>query len=142
MKIYYRFFSVLILGLMISTCSKDGGDLSSLDVFIPDFSNAWTVIKGNADGFFFLNSTVTDSAKGKGTIEGRDDESSGSELLISGTFTGVKVNLTISSDSLNSGTPPLADSTYNGIYDTLANPHLLRMINTSPPHDSLVLKRS
>jgi hypothetical protein len=70
------------------------------------------------------------------------DEPNGSVLKIAGSFVNVKVNMTITSDSLNTATntPPLADSSYTGVYDTLTKTHILRMVNVVSPHDSLVLQ--
>jgi hypothetical protein len=142
MKNKYKKISFILCSILFIGCDKSDSDLGNVlsDVYVPDFSNDWTVVKGNASGDFFLNIGVVDSTKGTGVFSGSNEELS-STLLVSGSFVNTKVKLTISSDSLNPGTPPLADSSFSGIYDTLSTPHhMLRLVNNASPHDSLVLQ--
>ena len=130
---------LLAIGFLVVGCDKTGSGDSLDDIYIPDFSNDWTIVNGSSSDNFFLNPTSIDSTKGTGLIVGFFEEGS-DEIAVSGSFTDTKVKLTISSDSLDPGSPPLADSSYAGVYDTLAAPHLLRLANTAGPHDSLILR--
>jgi hypothetical protein len=129
--------------MFIPGCDKSAGLIGD-DSFVPDFSNEWQVIKGTAsyDGFIFVTPTITDTPKGKGTLDGSFNGQTGQFLKVAGTFTNTKLFITIRMDTINPGTPPLSDSTFTGIYDTLARPHVWRLVNTAPPHDSLVLQRN
>jgi hypothetical protein len=132
---------LIATALLFAACSKDS--LAGLDdIFIPDFSNQWTVVKSSPDyaGFFFINATVTDSSKGKGIFTGQDERTNNFQLDLQGSFTGINVTMIISRDTVNPGSNPLADSTFTGKYDTLVTPHLLRLANSVAPHDSLVLQ--
>jgi hypothetical protein len=132
---------LIATALLFAGCTKDA--LNGLDdIYIPDFSNQWTVVKAPADyvGFFFINATVTDSSKGKGSFSGQDERTNNTQLDLQGGFTGINVTLIISKDTINVGSNPVADSTFVGKYDTLVTPHLLRLANSVAPHDSLVLQ--
>jgi hypothetical protein len=132
---------LIAAALLFAGCTKDALDGLD-DIYIPDFSNQWTVVKSPGDyaGFFFINSTVTDSAKGKGSFSGQDERTNNTQLDLQGGFTGINVTLIISKDTINVGSNPQADSTFIGKYDTLVTPHLLRLANSAAPHDSLVLQ--
>jgi hypothetical protein len=149
MKKILKKISILTAIILFSSCDKTGLGSSLNDVYIPDFSNTWTKIKGNVSGHFNFNTvTVTDSSKGTGTFSGFniEDDINNTNLAASGTFVNIKITMTISSDSQNPGTPPKADSSFTGIYDTLTKDaqgktvFMLRLINTAAPHDSLVLQ--
>jgi hypothetical protein len=127
--------SLLILSALVLGCDKTADLLD--DTYIPDFSNEWSVVRGNATGFFFLGVTSVDSAKGTGLLTGEDESTDNLDVV--GNFTNLKVNLTISADSVNPGNAPLADSSYSGKIDTFYKPNLMRLANLASPHDSLIL---
>jgi hypothetical protein len=129
----------LTAAVLVIACGKSGvGGL--LDIFIPDFSNGWTVEKGQPKGIFFLISTVTDSATATGILEGNVNlESDGTLRQLKGSFKGTQVSLTILASSSFPDNPP-ADSTFTGKYDTLVKPNVLRLKNDKTPFDSLVLR--
>ena len=128
--------------ICLYSCTKDEVDALS-DIVIENFSNQWSVVKGPQPGLYFFNSTVTDSAKAIGTLEGNLNQPSPSSTVldITGTFENRNVSITILHDTQDPDPNPKADSTYSGKFDDVANPHLLRLKNTVAPFDSLVLKQ-
>jgi hypothetical protein len=134
---YYLFFIVIFFAGCDKTTLEGVNDL-----YLPDFSNGWTVGKGLPNGILFIGDTViTNRHKATGSFDGTFEPTSGDQLHLAGTFNSINVSITISADSTNPGTSPLADSIYSGLYDTLAIPHRLRLVNKAAPHDSLVLSQ-
>lgn len=131
--------ALLAAAVLVIACGKNGlGGL--IGIFIPDFSNGWTVEKGQPKGTFFLIPTVTDSATATGILEGNVNlASDGTLRQLKGSFKGIQVSLTILASPSFPG-DPAADSTFTGKYDTLVIPNALRLRNDKTPFDSLVLR--
>jgi hypothetical protein len=143
MKIILKILLFPAAVMLLCRCDKSDLGSSLSDIYIPDFSNTWAIVKGNAIGHFNINSsTVTDSSKASGVFSGNNVEENAtfSVLAVTGTFLNTKIKMTISSDSLNAGTAPLADSSFTGIVDTLPDrTHPYWRLTNDVSHDSLVL---
>jgi hypothetical protein len=130
--------ALLAAAVLAIACGKSG--LGALvGIFIPDFSNGWTVDKGQPKGIYFINPTVTDNATATGTLKGNVNLTDGTSRDLKGSFVGAQVSLTILADPLFPGNPA-ADSTFTGKYDTLVIPNAMRLKNDKTPFDSLVLR--
>jgi hypothetical protein len=137
--------STLILFVLCAlgtpSCDKSGGSDAD-SIFLPDFSNDWSVVKGTPTGTFVINSTVTDSAKGMGTLQGQEFNDTATYNL-KGSFQNIQVTLGYLTNAENGGdNGPSAGFTYKGIYDTTKKPtYFLRLLNVNNSGDSLVLKK-
>jgi hypothetical protein len=137
----YKFSALLIL-FFIGCGKSDDGLSSSADLFIPNFTNAWTVQKGSQEGLFFINAADVDSSKGTGKIEGFE-QVNGLSYKLSGSFETSKVKLRyLTSEEYGEDNGPHAGFSYAGKFDTLSNPSAIRLVNTQNASDSLVLRRS
>jgi hypothetical protein len=126
------------------SCDKSGGGDDLGGIYLPDFSNDWTVVKGTATGDFFINATITDSAKGLGTLTANENlnDINNTTYNLQGSFQNIQVTLGYLTNAENGGdNGPRAGFTYKGIYDTTKSPHLLRLLNVNNSSDSLVLKK-
>ncbi len=141
-----KYQSIIILCSCLAwftiSCSKDPtpSDDGSGDVFIGDFSNSWNVIKGNATGPFTILIATVDSAKGTGTLTGRDIDLS---ELFKGSFDQAILKIQfLTNAEAGQDNGPQAGLSFKGVYDTLSNPTKLRFVNELNANDSLVLERS
>jgi len=143
MKHFLKRSVVITFLLLVAGCDKSSNDLSSLvDLYLPDFSNQWTEVKGpDLNSFFFINSTVTDSSKATGTLEG-EEENGTDNFKLKGTFQSINVKLQYLTNAENGGNDngPHAGFSYSGKVDTLAKPILLRLVNVNDKNDSLVMR--
>lgn len=142
MKHFFKQFALMTL-LLVMGCGKSTDSLGSLsDLYFTDFSNSWTEVKGpNLSSFFFLFSTVTDSSKAIGTLEGH--EANGSDNFnLKGSFQSINVKLQYLTNAENGGNDngPHAGFSYSGKVDTLSKPILIRLVNVNDNKDSLVIK--
>lgn len=138
-QIFLSAFFFLAIG-----CETSGDLFSGLsDLYIPNFSNGWTVDKGDPTGsIFFIRATDIDSTKATGLIEG-DEQTGTDNFKVKGSFEKLKVKLTYLTDAENGGffNGPHAGFSYAGLYDTLSNPFRIRLVNINNASDSLVLKQ-
>lgn len=143
MKHFLKQSVVVTFLFLVAGCDKSSDGLSSLaDLYLPDFSNQWTEIKGpDLNSFFFINSTVTDSSKAVGTLEG-EEETGTDNFKLKGTFQSINVKLQYLTNAENGGNDngPHAGFSYSGKVDTLAKPILLRLVNVNDKNDSLVIR--
>jgi hypothetical protein len=143
MKHFLKQSVVITCLLLVAACNKSSDDLSSLtDLYLPDFSNQWTEVKGaDLNNFFFINSTVTDSSKATGTLEGEEEDGT-DNFKLKGTFQSINVKLQYLTNAENGGIDngPHAGFSYSGKVDTLAKPILLRLVNVNDKNDSLVMR--
>ncbi|MGN6540728.1 MAG: hypothetical protein ACTHKY_07975, partial [Ginsengibacter sp.] len=104
MKHFLKRSVVITFLLLVAGCDKSSNDLSSLvDLYLPDFSNQWTEVKGpDLNSFFFINSTVTDSSKAIGTLEG-EEENGTDNFKLKGTFQSINVKLQYLTNAENGG---------------------------------------
>ncbi|HEU5365578.1 MAG TPA: hypothetical protein VFU62_08600 [Hanamia sp.] len=143
MKHFFKQYALITLLLFLFTeCNKDSPTDALSDLYLPDFSNQWTEVKGpNLSSFFFINSTVTDSSKATGTLEG-EEENGTDNFKLKGTFQSINVKLQYLTNAENGGNDngPHAGFSYSGKVDTLRKPILLRLVNVNDKNDSLVLR--
>ncbi len=143
MKHFCKQFTLITLVLFITGCDKSSGDLGLLsDLYLPDFSNQWTEVKGpDLSSFFFINATVTDSSKAVGTLEAQEENGT-DNFKLKGTFQSINVKLQYLTNAENGGNDngPHAGFSYSGKVDTLSKPILLRLVNVNDKNDSLVIR--
>lgn len=133
---------IILLLFLFTACNKNSPDDGLGDLYLPDFSNNWTVIKGPGSSTFFFSPTVTDSSKATGTLSGHETDNNSDEYQMKGSFQSINVKLQYLTKAENGGKDngPRAGFSYSGKVDTLSKPITLRMVNFNDKNDSLVLK--
>ncbi len=142
MKQFFKQFGIIAFLLLFLGCDKSSPDDVLSDLYLPDFSNQWTEIKGaGLNNFFFINPTVTDSSKATGTLVA-EEENGVDNFNLKGTFQSIKVTLQYLTNAENGGNDngPHAGFSYSGKVDTLSKPIILRMVNINDKNDSLVMR--
>ncbi len=125
-----------------TSCDKETMDALA-DLYIPDFSNQWTVDKGTQTGsLFFINDSNIDSTKITGVLEAFDNNQDGNVYNLKGSFDHRNVKLHYLTKAENDGfdNGPFEGIQYEGKFDTMSKPFRLRLVNISKAGDSLVLK--
>ena len=138
----YLGLSIFAGFLVFPSCDSD-----VLDAFVlADFSNQWTVVKGDGNvgnRMFFLTSNI-DSTKFTGDIDVNEQGDNIEQRQLVGKFVKDDIELRYlkNSEVFDGDNGPLADRKYKGVLDR-RNPNLyfIRLRNIDNPADSLVVRQ-
>ncbi|MGZ5247147.1 MAG: hypothetical protein ACXWV5_08895 [Flavitalea sp.] len=138
----YLGLSIFAGFLVFPSCDSD-----VINSFVlADFSNQWTVVKGDGNignRMFFLTSNI-DSVKFTGDIDVNEQGDGISQRQLVGKFIKDDIDLRYLKNSEVSGgdNGPLADRKYKGVLDR-RNPNLyyIRLKNIANAEDSLVVRQ-